>query len=47
MYGGTPNHSKRDTQQTRHSYEQEFGDIRGLPVQNNFLLICLSTDDTV
>ena len=31
----------------RHNYEQEFVDIWGLPAQNNFLPIFLSTDDPV
>ena len=36
MYGGTSNDPQKSTWQMCHAYEQEFGDIRGLPVQNNF-----------
>ena len=36
IYGGTFNDPKKDTWQTRYSYEQEFGDIRGLPAQKYF-----------
>ena len=36
MYVGMFNDPKKATWQTRHIYEQEFGDIRGLPAQNGF-----------
>ena len=36
MYGGTSNNPLKDTRQTYHGYEQKFGDIWDLPVQNNF-----------
>ena len=36
MYGRTFNYPKKATQQTCHSYEQEIGDIRDLPAQNDF-----------
>ena len=36
MYVGTFNDPEKATWQTRHSNEQEFGDLRGLPAQNNF-----------
>ena len=37
MYGGTYNDPKKDMLQTRRCYEQEFGGIRGLLAQNEFL----------
>ena len=36
MHGVTCNAIKKVTGQTRHGYEQEFGDIQGLPAQNDF-----------
>ena len=33
MYGGTFNHTQKVMWKTCHSYEQEFGDVRGLPAQ--------------
>ena len=37
----------KTTWQTRYAHEQEFGDIRGLPKQNDCSLIFLSTYDPV
>ena len=37
----TSNDPKKPTWQMHHAYEQEFRDIRGLPAQNNFSLICV------
>ena len=39
MYAGTFNDTEKSTWQTRHGYEQEFGDLWGLPAQNDFPLI--------
>ena len=39
MYAGTFNDSEKDNLQTSHGYEQELGDLWGLPAQNNFPLI--------
>ena len=39
MYTGTFNDPEKATRQMRHSYEQEFGDLWGLPAQNDFPLI--------
>ena len=39
MNGGIFNNPKKDMWKTRHAYEQEFRDIRGLPAQNKFPLI--------
>ena len=36
MYAGTINDPEKDMLQTHHSYEQEFGDLWGLPAQNDF-----------
>ena len=39
MYAGTFNDTEKDMWQTRHSHEQEFGDLWGLLEQNDFPLI--------
>ena len=39
MYVGTSKNPKKYMQQICHAYEQEFGDIRGLPERNNFPFI--------
>ena len=36
MYAGTFEDPEKSTGQTRHSYEQEFGDLWDLPAQNDF-----------
>ena len=36
MYEGTFIYLKKATWQTRHNDEQEFGDLCGLPAQNDF-----------
>ena len=36
MYAGTFNDLEKATLKTRHIYEQEFGDLWGLPAQNDF-----------
>ena len=36
MYGGTFKNPQKDMLLTCHTYEQEFGDIQGLPAQNDF-----------
>ena len=36
MYAGTFNNPEKDTCQTRHGYDQEFGYLWGLPAQNDF-----------
>ena len=35
MYVKTFNYPEKATQQTRHNYEQELGDLWALPAQNN------------
>ena len=47
MYGGRFIYPQKAKVQTRHTYEQEFGDIKGLPSQNKFPAIFLITDDPV
>ena len=47
MYEGTFNYPNKYMWQTFHGYEQEIGDIRVLPAQNNFSSILLRTDDPV
>ena len=39
MYAGAFNDPEKATLQTRDSYEQKFGDLLGLPAQNDFPLI--------
>ena len=39
MYAGTFNDPEKATLKTRHCNEQEFGDLWGLPAQNDFPLI--------
>ena len=41
MYAGMSNDPEEATRQTRHGYEQEFGDLWGLPAQNDFSSIFL------
>ena len=36
MYAGMFNDPEKNTWQTRHGNEQEFGDLWGLPAQNDF-----------
>ena len=36
MYGRMFNDTKKSTLQTRHSYEQDIGYIRGLPAKKDF-----------
>ena len=38
---------KNTTWQTCHGYEQELGDVQGLPVQNDFLSIFPNTGDSI
>ena len=47
MYAGTFNDIEKAMWQTRHGYEQELGDLWGLPAQNSFHQFFLSTDDPV